>query len=382
MKRSLFFICFLLLFTVCFKSETKAQASVGVKIVVAGAEDVYSYGYPEIKTSLCGSRLSGKSEAIKEIAEKENKAAKNAQIRFSPDGEKVFSFVKEESGRAVDEKKLSEDIDAALSVGGGAISVTFNALLPTVTEKDLRLQTFERARFSTYFINSSSERIANVKLAAKSVNGSVIESGETFSFNETVGERTEERGYKYAKIIKDGKFEDGLGGGVCQVSTTLYNAALLSGLEIAEYHPHTLAVSYVENSFDAMVSYGSADLKIKNNTGGKIFIAAKVDEDKITFTLFGEKNPYEITRSSVTEKTLPAKTETVMNKELSAGETRTKIKAKDGAVSKGYLIIRSGGGTYKKLIRSDNYKQVDGVIEKGALNNLDSFFTQKTAISR
>lgn len=104
-----------------------------------------------------------------------------------------------------------------------------------------------------------------------------IANGEEFSFNAAVGERTEERGYSTAKVIENGKFVEGVGGGVCQVSSTVYNCALLSGLTVTERHRHSLAVSYVEPSFDAMVSYSYADLRFYNDTGKSVFIVADAD---------------------------------------------------------------------------------------------------------
>lgn len=336
------------------------------EIVVTGENGVYRYSYPQVKKTLAGLKISGKNEAIEEIAFGERIEAIDATVVFSPDGESIFSFTKERRGRAVDEEKLREDLFAALSVGGGAISPTYMTVEPNVTVNELKNMTFERARFTTYYENSSPERVNNVVLAAKSVSGTVVESGETFSFNAVVGERTEARGYKTAKIIKDGRFEEGLGGGVCQVSTTLYNAALMAGLEISEYHPHTLAVSYVENSFDAMVSFGSADLKFKNDTGGKIFIAAYPKDGSLTFVIFGEKNPDRISRRSVTERVIEAKTEIAINPELPFGEERVIVRPKNGAVSRGYLVVERNGKRREYLLRRDEYKSVNGEKETGA----------------
>ena len=102
-----------------------------------------------------------------------------------------------------------------------------------------------RASFYTSYPSSTAERKHNIILASKSIDNTFIDVGGEFSFNLVVGDRTEKRGYKKSKIIINGDFADGIGGGVCQVSTTLYNAVLLAGLEIIEYHPHSLPVSYV-----------------------------------------------------------------------------------------------------------------------------------------
>ncbi|MBR1984094.1 MAG: VanW family protein [Clostridia bacterium] len=145
-----------------------------------------------------------------------------------------------------------------------------------------------RASFYTSYPASTEERKNNIKVASKSLDNVFVDSNSEFSFNDTVGPRTVNRGYKTAKIIFGGQFVDGVGGGVCQVSTTLYNAVLLAGLLISEYHPHSLAVSYVAPSFDAMVNSGSADLKFINNTHNPIIIKSHADDASIKIEIYGE----------------------------------------------------------------------------------------------
>ena len=201
---------------ILYSAETfSAHAESGLFVVVG--DRVYSYAAPELKSDIFGCRLSGESDVIDGICLEHYVAAKDAQIHFSPNAKTLFTFEKEREGKRVDQEKLREDIDAALSVGGGTVTASFIKIEPSVKVAELKKQTFERGRFTTYFDSSTEERIHNVKLAAKTISGSRIKSGETFSFNEAVGERSEARGYKTAKIIKDGRFEDGLGGGVCQV---------------------------------------------------------------------------------------------------------------------------------------------------------------------
>jgi len=139
--------------------------------------------------------------------------------------------------------------------------------------------------FETELNAEAKNRVNNIRITAQELSGTVIQPGEEFSFNGTVGKRTTEKGYLVAPIIVQGKKEKGVGGGVCQVSTTLYNAALEAGLTVTEHHEHTKDVSYVEDGQDAAVSYGSADLKILN-TGGRAFeIYCEVLEDAVRVTL-------------------------------------------------------------------------------------------------
>lgn len=121
------------------------------------------------------------------------------------------------------------------------------------------------ASYTTSFDASNTNRSTNVRLATKAINGKIVKPGKTFSFNGTVGERTAAKGYKPAIIFVGGKQETGLGGGVCQVSSTLFNAVLMSNLEIADRHCHSAPISYVPLGRDATVAYGSKDFKFTNN---------------------------------------------------------------------------------------------------------------------
>ena len=201
----------------------------------------------------------------------------------------------------------------------------------------------------------------------------MIDEGEVFSFNQITGKRSLESGYKEAKIISGGTFVLGTGGGVCQVSTTLYNACLLAGLEIVESTTHSLPVSYVEPSFDAMVSFGSADLKIRNNSGGKSIITTSSENDVCKIKIFGLKNKYKITRQSEKISIIPAENDMVDNDykkygnyNLEVGEEKRISYPKDGFVSRGYLNFydENGNLVQRKKIRENKYNPTRGVIIK------------------
>lgn len=143
------------------------------------------------------------------------------------------------------------------------------------------------AEFSTRLPNDTKARDNNIKLACKTLNGSVVKSGETFSFWDTLGCPTKEAGYEKAKTFtSDGEVTESYGGGVCQISTTIYNAVLkVKGLKITERHEHSRDVPYIKDGKDAAVSYGSADLKFKNNFDYDIKIEAKVEDRNVKIKL-------------------------------------------------------------------------------------------------
>ncbi|MGC7871098.1 cell wall-binding repeat-containing protein [Desulfosporosinus sp. SYSU MS00001] len=142
------------------------------------------------------------------------------------------------------------------------------------------------AQYTTYFDPGLANRTENIRLAAKALDGKLLAPGERFSFNKSVGERTTEAGYKEALIIEGDSFTPGLGGGVCQVSSTLYNAVILAGLEIIERHRHTLPISYVPPGQDATVAYPELDFKFENNTAASILIRSFVGDNSLTFKLY------------------------------------------------------------------------------------------------
>lgn len=140
--------------------------------------------------------------------------------------------------------------------------------------------------FSTKFNIENKPRVQNLLLASRAISGIVIYPGEVFSYNETLGPTTEERGFRQAEIIVKGEKKQGFGGGVCQISSTLYNAALNAGLEIIERHPHSKEVLYVPLNQDAATSYGGIDLKFKNTKLYPIVITSSITENNVIVNIY------------------------------------------------------------------------------------------------
>ncbi len=144
----------------------------------------------------------------------------------------------------------------------------------------------EIASYTTKIRTEDDNRLTNISLTCSTLNDTIVEDGETFSFCDTVGKATTSKGYEEANVFQDGAEVEAVGGGRCQVSSTLYNAVLeISDLEVIERHPHSGKVYYVPEGKDAAVAYGSYDFKFKNNTGSSIKIKAENTDDSVTIKI-------------------------------------------------------------------------------------------------
>ncbi|MEG2454433.1 MAG: VanW family protein, partial [Clostridia bacterium] len=226
---------------------------------------------------------------------------------------------------------------------------------PKITEQQLHLNTVLRSSFKTYYGYSAPARKSNIGRALSQINGTVLENKQEFSFNNIVGARSRSRGYVEAPIIINGSFVSGVGGGVCQVSTTIYNAALLADLEVKNVAKHSLPVKYAPPSFDAMVS-SVTDFKFINNTGEKIYICATCDGNYINISIYGKPLDCEIRLESIKVRDIPFKTDYIDNINAELGVEKVLSSGISGIESKGYIVKSIGSKVVStKLIRHDIY---------------------------
>ncbi|MBO4940225.1 MAG: VanW family protein [Clostridia bacterium] len=218
----------------------------------------------------------------------------------------------------------------------------------------------ELAAYTTYYSQKDGGRCANIEIAASLIHGVTLQPYGEFSFNQTVGRRTAEAGFQQAKIIVNGEYVAGVGGGVCQVSTTLYNAALKAGLTVTEFHPHSLRVGYVAPSRDAMVSTHS-DLKLYNPKNTPVFLSVSVFDGGIKIAFFGKKDGgrYEIVSKTLEEIPIPPPIVKEGEKEeiLRKGQVGVKSEAYLERYEKGKLVSR-------RRIRRDTYQPIQEIIVK------------------
>ena len=250
----------------------------------------------------------------------------------------------EQMGLVLDEERLYEDLYNNLIHGDNNIKVNLKCdkLEPNVKMNEVINYTNEKSSFRTYIngVNQEGRRL-NIKRATQLLNGIRLLPEEKLSFNQIIGETTKANGYALAKVILNGEYKDDYGGGVCQVATTLYNAALIAGLDIERVRPHSLKVGYVAGSFDAMVSAGVSDLVIKNPYDTPIYIYSYATDYECGVKIFGEINEFDIQR----------RTEIVdFNEEEYPSVSY---------MSEGYLDYFKNNELVKtKRIRKDTYKKV------------------------
>ena len=280
-------------------------------------------------------------------------SATDAQLHFSASG---FTYKEGKEGLICDYSASLELVLQALEENLEEVTLVTYPYKPAVTEQLLRERTQLLASYTTKFDPANESRTHNIRLAAKKLAGAVVAPHAEFSFNERVGRRTEENGFKESVVIFDGEFVKGVGGGVCQLSTTLFNAALRAGLKVTESRNHSLSVSYVQPSLDAMVSEYS-DLKFVNPYDTPVYLNARVQDGSVTALCYGLPDGREYQTESVILYRLPPPPE-----EIVEGEEDKVLRAeKEGIASESYLLVYADGKLLSRtLIRRDSYAVVRG----------------------
>lgn len=238
----------------------------------------------------------------------------------------------------------------------------------TINDIDSSAFRYEVSKFSTNYDPGYTSRVNNLKLATNKINGKVLRPGEEFSFNEVVGKRTIEAGYTDAKIFLNGEVVDGTGGGICQVSTTLYNAVLLANLEVTSRRNHNYTTSYVKAGRDATVVYGAIDFKFKNTRKYPIKLEGKVSGGVIQFKIYGveEENEYDIKIIPVVTSTIPKTTKYVDDATLVEGSEVVKQVGTSGCKVTTYKeTYLKGALISKEVISNDTYKAMARIVKKG-----------------
>lgn len=261
-----------------------------------------------------------------------DQAAKNGSISSYDAQTDTFLFAGSENGYAVDQEQLTADLLAALKEKqfDAEITAKVDTVEPefsTETAKE-KYQILAKVTTTT---TANKKRNTNIKLSAEAIHGTILQPGEEFSFNDVVGQRTAEKGYQGAAAYNNGEVVEEIGGGVCQVSSTLYNAVLKAGLETTFRRSHTYEPSYVTPGTDATVSWGGPDYKFKNTSSAAIGLRATYADQKMTVSIYG----IPVLEDGVTYELQSTKIKEVPSQEP--------VYEEDGTLEPGVEVIKSAG---------------------------------------
>lgn len=309
-------------------------------------------------------------DIVEKISMEVGVEAKDAEIYIN-DGN--IEIVNEVVGKKVKKADLLKAIEKSLYKHElDVINIPVENTIPKVTSDLLSRINGVIGEFSTSFRGSSQNRIENIELSANAIKGTILMPGETMSFNETTGPRKEEFGYKEADVIINGEFTPGVGGGVCQTSTTLYNALLLADVTILERAPHSIPPKYINLGMDAAVAYGYLDLKFRNDFNYPIYIDAKIVGDRLYFYIYGDtkERDFIVKVESEVVETIQPKEEIIPDETLEVGSKVLVQEGRTGYKVNTYkYIIKDGKIVSKELISQDYYREKNYVYKIGDAAN-------------
>ncbi len=312
-------------------------------------------------------------KAVKELIagmQKEiDKSPVNGSITMVTSGK--FSVTPEKNGVKLNTEKLEKDIIDKINgdiSGDVELQAPLDVVQASVTAEQLSKVNTKLTTFTTTFATSPANRIENIRLSTKSINGKLLMPGEAFSFNEVVGERTVARGYKEAGVIVNNKLDSGIGGGICQVSSTLYNAVMRSNINATERRHHSLPSSYVALGMDATVDYGNIDYKFINTLPFPIYIEGYLNGKSLSFNVYSDSSlavrSYDLV--SETYGTINAETKYIDDPNMYEGQTETVQKAQTGYKVKVYKkIYENGKYVGQEIVTDETYKKIDGIVKRG-----------------
>lgn len=305
---------------------------------------------------------------VDELEKRINKEPSNATIKIAKRGQ--FDITEETTGKRLDKELLYKDIISKINEEDTAdtfIDVKIEDITPEITSSKLKKINSKISSYSTYYGGSPAGRAANIELTARLINGKLLMPGEVFSFNEATGPRVPKLGYQTAPVIIKNKLVDGIGGGVCQVSTTLYNAIIRCNLRSLSRVNHTLASGYVPPGFDATVS-SDIDYKFKNTLEYPILIEGFTEKGNVCFNIYSDSFLTDTKYDLVNEIYETNAPEMIYKKDplLPRGVIEKEESPHTGYKVRVYLVgYRNGKEISRQLISKDVYSKVDGVFRVG-----------------
>lgn len=299
---------------------------------------------------------------IKDLAKTINKAPKEATFKLGSKGPIITADI---IGRKVDVKKTVDLIEQGVKDQKPTnVKLVVVVKEPKLKDEDLKMMKNRLSKFYTVFDNGYYERAHNIRLATSKLNGALILPGAVLSVDKKVGPRTVSKGFKMSIIIVNNKYEDGVGGGLCQVSTTLYNAALYANLDIVARKNHSIVSTYIAPGRDATVFSASKDLIIKNNRKYPVYLKSYTVGGIVYFEIYGKKEADDkkiVIRTSVVSHTR-AGMATVKDPSKYVGNYKIEFPPHDGYVVKTYKDVYFAGKKLKTVyLGISSYNRSNGI---------------------
>ena len=302
-------------------------------------------------------------EDIREFCNNRTTCPKDARATYEGNGE--FSYEPEIYGKSYDYLKVLNDLTEN---NFSPTEITYRTINPSLTVRDLEKSTRKMSSFSTDYRTSSESRKRNIELAAKRIRKTIVYPDELFSFNAAVGKRTTENGFSEAKIILNGEYVDGIGGGVCQVASTLMNAWIKAGLDVQYSRNHSLVPSYLPPGTDCTVSE-NIDLVLKNTSPYPVYIDSYANGTFLNFTVYGLPHEYVIKIESELIKEIPFAEYDIEENEGDESCEIINRQPVNGKIYRSYIVYYKNGKIQeKKFFRFSYYLPQKGkkiIIKQG-----------------
>lgn len=331
------------------------QNFIKIKKIEKNKEDI------KLKSHYKTEKIAQKAETIAKEIDRE---VLDSKFEYNAGAYKISD---EKIGYKVDEKELISKIQENIYKLED-LEIPIDSIKPKYTKDYYSRINGVIGSSSTSFKSSSSGRVNNVQLSARAFNGKILHPGETLSYNSTLGPVTTRAGYKNAPVIVEGDLQPGVGGGICQTSTTLYNALLKADLTVTERSHHSIPSTYIAKGLDAVIAGDYLDLKFRNDFDYPIYISSSVANKTVYFNIHGDKKnrDYTIQMQPKLLEVIPHRVREIVKKDMEAGSRKVEQQGRDGYKVVTYKHkIQNGKIIETKQVSSDYYKEREGIVYVG-----------------
>lgn len=304
-------------------------------------------------------------QVLLSVSKRVSRPAQDAGLHVNSDG--TVRVIPSQQGLEVDLPALREAVLATAAELDREVVVPLSVTAPTYTTSQARAWGIRHvvASYETRFSSGDRNRSHNLKLAADALNGTVLAPGETFSFNKRVGPRAQKLGYKEAPVVIGGELVPDVGGGVCQVSSTLYNAVILAGLKVNYRSSHSIPSTYVPLGQDAAVAYDYLDFRFTNSTTGYLYLKTTVKSNRLEVALLGPDPGPKARIVSRIESVKPVPIEQIRDQSLPAGHSVVEQKGAKGYTVSVWRVRPGANGEHWELVSRSEYKPRPQVTRVG-----------------